>query len=127
MLLDNCPRLKSVGMKNASVSAEQMSALTRKVGHQLQYLHLFNGYKGSSSSNQLIADLTNLDSIELRAFDVKGRIDVEQLVRFMEKHGKNIRRLPCSALDSSVWLKILDICADQDILHLGGVWRETKE
>ena len=110
VLLDNCPRLKSVGMKDASVSEEQMSALTRKVGRQLQYLHIFNCFKESGSADKLIADLTNFDSIELKAFDVVDSIDVDQFVRFMQKHGKKIRRLYCTELDSSVWLDILDIC-----------------
>ena len=115
VLLDNCPGLKSVGM-DCRVTENKIRALIKKLGPQLQYLHISSQEKKILSI--IATELNKFESIELRALAYQCRnppisIEENDFLCFLDKHGNKLRRLSIKGvcwMNKEIVPKILETC-----------------
>ena len=92
-LLNNCPNLKTVGLRNCDLSHEGFRSLFRKLGDQLENLRLVD----TEFKSQDFKELLNLPSTKLKAFDLIYNYENDlpriELIKFLKKFGSQLERL----------------------------------
>ena len=125
ILIDNCPNLKSVGIKYGDISHEGYAALFAKLGKQLQYLHLAEANFREEDMKALIqADATHLKALDLD-FDTRDYHHVRSkvFVNLIQKYGGQLDRLNIwgsDGADDVVVSAVLDKCPS---VVEQGIWK----
>ena len=112
-LLENCPRLTSIGFECHEISHDGFAALFRKLGKQLEYLHIMD----ANFNDVDLKELMNSQPTKLRAldlgFDQEIQVTSEVAIEFIKKYGGQLKRLTlirCGALNDAVLSAITEHC-----------------